>query len=105
MNKIFTINKLKIRPNETEGLPNVITHINYTATIIDGVHSASVSQWCTLPHVNTENFIEYSSLTEEQVISWILPNIEEKQLDFMLQRVLLKEKYGTPIEVNPPWIS
>lgn len=105
MEKNFKIEKLKIRPANTDGLNGVVTHVLYTATITDEIHSGSTTQWCTLPHIQESNFIPIENLTEELVISWILPHIKMEQLDFILERILLKEKYGLPVEIDPPWIS
>lgn len=105
MNKQYKVNKLKIRPNDVLGRPGVITHVFFTASISDGENTASAEQWCTLPHLDDSNFVSLENLTEEMLISWIIANIKMEQLDFILERLLLKEKYGTPIEIDPPWLS
>jgi len=105
MIKSFKIEKLKVRPFDINGSSGVVTHVLFTATLSDEIYQASTTQWCTLPHLTENNFIPIQDLTEKIVIDWIQPHIKMEQLDYILERVLLKEKYGTPVEITPPWLS
>jgi hypothetical protein len=94
---------------ESEGLANVINviHWRYNATQVDGdkTYFAEIYGSSSVAQPNPQNFIPYTDVTEEEVISWleqILP-IEDMQL---------RLKANITLQINPvevtlplPWAT
>ena len=86
---------------------NTINSFVIEVTVSDGTNSLSHDYMIKLPEpVDTEidnNFIEYSDITETQLISWFTNNgleYEEIRLDIDAR---LKESLQDNVESNFPW--
>ena len=102
----WSILQLDCAPSENE-LSNVvkIIHWGLTGTDENGI-TASLNNSYPLPSPSSEVFADYSTLTEETVISWLESNIIGVE---HLQTVIANEiasKYNPPITPLPlPWVK
>lgn len=85
-----TVNSFVVEVTASDGT-NSLSH-NYTITLEDPVDDA----------INN-NFIEYSDITEQQLISWLTSNdIQYEQVKIDIDRKL-KESLQDDVESNFPW--
>ena len=102
----WSILQLDCAPSEN-GLTNVvkIIHWGLTGTDENGI-TTSLNNSYPLPSPSSEVFADYSTLTEETVISWLESNIIGVE---HLQTVIANEiasKYNPPITPLPlPWVK
>jgi hypothetical protein len=74
----WNIKKIKVDPLFS-GVTNYITTVEYEYVATDGKYTAVDSGYANLPSPQSQeeldgNFVDYDSLTPEQVISWIETN-------------------------------
>jgi hypothetical protein len=101
----WSISKLDCAPSEN-GLTNIVKIIYWTLTGVDenGV-SSSMSNSYPLPSPTPESFTDYSTLTQETVISWLESNLDVGYLQTVLADEIAS-KYNPPITPLPlPWIK
>ena len=53
--------------------------------------------------LDLENFTPYADLTEDQVLSWILPHLDVPALTANLQQLIDDQKDPAEINLPPPW--
>ncbi len=101
----WNIFRLDCAPVEN-GLTDVVKIINwvYTGQDENGT-SASMSNSYPLPSPTPESFTDYSTLTEETVISWLEGNLDVGYLQTYLANEIASQ-YNPPITPLPlPWIK
>lgn len=101
----WSISKLDCAPLEN-GLTNVVKIIYWglTGTDENGV-SASMSNSYPLSSPSPEVFVDYSTLKEETVISWLENNLDVGYIKTKLANEIVSQ-YNPPITSLPfPWIK
>jgi hypothetical protein len=101
----WSISKLDCAPSEN-GLTDVvkIIHWSFTGQDENGI-SASMSNSYPLSSPSPESFTDYSTLTEETVISWLEGNLDVGYLQTYLANEIAT-KYNPPITPLPlPWVK
>ena len=101
----WTISRLDCAPSEN-GLINVVKVIHWGLTGVDenGV-SASMSNSYPLSTPSPEAFTDYSTLTQETVISWLESNLDVGYIKSRLSNEIASQ-YNPPITSLPlPWIK
>jgi beta-glucanase (GH16 family) len=83
----WKINKLEVIP-ENGNLTQVIQYAHYQRIASEGEHSSFIEGKMLFPLPESSNFIPYENITEEDIISWILPNIDLEKVDLFLNRKL-----------------
>jgi beta-glucanase (GH16 family) len=105
INYTWTISELDCAPLEN-GLIDVVKIIHWGLTGQDenGV-SASYNNSYPLPSPTPDSFTDYSTLTEETVISWLENGLDVGYLKSRLDNEIAT-KYNSPIIPLPlPWIK
>jgi hypothetical protein len=100
----WSISKLDCAPAEN-GLTNIVKVIHWGLVGVDesGV-SASMSNSYPLPSPSPEAFTDYSTLTQETVISWLESNLDVGYIKSRLSNQIASQ-YNPPITSLPlPWI-
>lgn len=100
----WSISKLDCAPAEN-GLTNIVKVIHWGLVGVDenGV-SASMSNSYPLPSPSPEAFTDYSTLTQETVISWLESNLDVGYIKSRLSNEIASQ-YNPPITSLPlPWI-
>lgn len=100
----WSISKLDCAPSEN-GLTNIVKVIHWGLVGVDenGV-SASMSNSYPLPSPSPEAFTDYSTLTQETVISWLESNLDVGYIKSRLSNEIASQ-YNPPITSLPlPWI-
>lgn len=100
----WNISKLDCAPAEN-GLTNIVKVIHWGLVGVDenGV-SASMSNSYPLPSPSPEAFTDYSTLTQETVISWLESNLDVGYIKSRLSNEIASQ-YNPPITSLPlPWI-
>jgi hypothetical protein len=98
----WTINNIKCYSNYN-GLNNIVKNVawTFTCTDTDTNKTASVSSYSEFSNPETENFIQYSDLTINNVISWIKTQFSvdnlKQELQNELSRLALPEE--TPVDL------
>jgi hypothetical protein len=101
----WSISKLDCAPAEN-GLTNIVKVIHWGLTGVDenGV-SASMNNSYPLPSPSPEAFTDYSTLTQETVISWLESNLDVGYIKSRLSNEIASQ-YNPPITPLPlPWIK
>lgn len=83
----WKINKLEVIPEEGS-LAEVIQYAYYQRIVSEGEYSTFIEGKMLFPLPESSNFIPYENITEEDIISWILPNIDLEQVDIYLNKKL-----------------
>ena len=100
----WSISKLDCAPAEN-GLTNIVKVIHWGLTGVDenGI-SASMSNSYPLSTPSPEGFADYSTLTQETVISWLESNLDVGYIKSRLSNEIASQ-YNPPITSLPlPWI-
>jgi hypothetical protein len=100
----WSISRLDCAPSEN-GLTNIVKIIHWTLTGVDenGV-SSSMSNSYPLSTPSPEAFTDYSTLTQETVISWLESNLDVGYIKTRLSNEI-SSQYNPPITSLPlPWI-
>jgi hypothetical protein len=103
----WTINNIKCYSNYN-GLNNIVKNVawTFTCTDTDTNKTASVSSNSEFSNPETENFIQYSDLTINNVISWIKTQFSvdnlKQELQNELSRIALPEETSVdlPFQTN-----
>jgi hypothetical protein len=101
----WDISRLDCAPAEN-GLTNIVKVIHWSLTGVDenGV-SASISNSYPLSFPTPESFTDYSTLTQETVISWLESNLDVGYIKSILSTEI-SSQYNPPITPLPlPWIK
>jgi hypothetical protein len=83
----WKINKLEVIPKEGS-LAEVIQYAYYQRIASEGEHSAFIEGKMLFPLPESISFIPYENITEEDIISWILPNLDLEEVDLFLNKKL-----------------
>ena len=86
-NIYWKINKLEVVPIEGD-LTEVVQYAHYQRIVSEGDHSAFIEGKMLFPTPESSSFIPYADITEEDVISWILPNIDLEEVDIYINQKL-----------------
>jgi hypothetical protein len=101
----WVINSLECYPN-LNGKQNVIFSVYYYVVATDGTNTVSCNGNQPLIYVEGSPFTDYSSLTKEQVITWLQEAVGENQIT-AIQDALDVQLNGlaNPITIKPslPW--
>uniref|UniRef100_UPI003BA9FAC3 DUF7936 family protein n=1 Tax=Stappia sp. TaxID=1870903 RepID=UPI003BA9FAC3 len=90
------------RPNVGE-LADVVCVVHWRLKGRDGTHEAAIYGSTTLPEPNPDNFRDFETLSEAEVIAWITPLLDVPAMEARLTR-LLEEKKDPPIVTRAaPW--
>ena len=103
----WSISKLDCTPSEN-GLTNVVKDIEWTFTGQDenGI-SSSISKSSSISSPDPEEFVDYSTLTEETIIGW-LESRHIDDIEFLKLKIDsdIASHYKPPIISLPlPWIT
>jgi hypothetical protein len=96
----WKINKLEVVPTK-EDLTEVVQYVYYQRIASEGDYSAFIEGKMLLPTPESSSFIPYQDITEANIISWILPNIDLEQVDLFLNKkldgIILESAYFPPL--------
>jgi hypothetical protein len=92
-------------PQTLEGADYVVV-VHWTCGGTDGTYNGSVYSTCSLPVVDSGNFIPYQSLTEQTVLGWIWANGVDKDATEAAVQTQIQNQIDPPI-ISPalPWAS
>jgi hypothetical protein len=106
-NYTWVINALDCVPL-IDGQPNVVSSVHWILNATDGTHYGSVYGTQSLVYKTKASFIDYSSLTELDVISWVQDNMGKDkilELELMLD-AQIANLANPPIVSKPlPWLG
>ena len=83
----WKINKLEVVPEEGS-LAEVIQYVYYQRIVEEDQYSTFIEGKMLLPTPESSNFIPYQDITEADIISWILPNMNLEEVDLFLNQKL-----------------
>lgn len=85
---------------------NVVVQTYWTKTGTDDNGNSGVFNGATPLKLssNTDNFIEFSNLTEEDILSWIIPVVDENHVNGRIQ-LQIDEKTSPVVEASLPWAN
>ena len=100
----WTINNIKCYSNYN-GLNNIVKNVTwtFTCTDTDTNTTASVSSHSEFSSPETENFIQYSDLTVNNIIDWIKTQFNVDNLKTELQNELSKRALPEEVPTNLPF--
>ena len=101
----WSISRLDCAPSEN-GLTDVVKTIHWIFTGKDeNGTSAAIGNSYPLPSPTPESFTDYSTLTQETVISWLESNLDVGYIKSILSNEI-SSQYNPPITPLPlPWIK
>ena len=90
-------------PQTPEGADYVVV-VHWTCSGTDGTYNGSVYSTCSLPVVDSGNFIPYQSLTEQTVLGWCWANGVDKDATEAAVQQQINNQIDPPIVTPPlPW--
>ncbi len=104
---IWKIGQLQIVTSKN-GLNNVVQSVNWSLSAVDGDCSVETSANTWLEDADPSKFVQFQSLDEATVISWVQDAIDSAALNSFKNNlnVLLEEKKNSKNKtVSPPWQS
>jgi len=95
------------RRSQVEQLSNVVFNVHWSATATqtdqNGIqYTATVVHSSPVELNSQSNFLPFDSLTEEIVLSWIMPNIDTTEIQESLQQEL-NAQINPPVLAGLPW--
>jgi len=103
----FEIRELIVAPTENS-LTDVVKIISWCYTLEEGEHRVSVKGSTEVPPPSSESFIEFNSLTKEQVIGWVREKVGEEKLaeyNVALSEKMENLKHPKLVSKLPNWSS
>jgi len=101
----WVISALNCIPQTPEGADYVVV-VHWTCSGTDGTYNGSVYSTCSLPVVDSGNFIPYQSLTEQTVLGWIWANGVDKDATEAAVEQQIQNQIDPPIVTPPlPWAA
>jgi hypothetical protein len=92
-------------PQTPEGADYVVV-VHWTCSGTDGTYNGSVYSTCSLPVVDSGNFIPYQSLTEQTVLGWCWANGVDKDATEAAVEQQIQNQIDPPIVTPPlPWAA
>jgi hypothetical protein len=92
-------------PQTPEGADYVVV-VHWTCSGTDGTYNGSVYSTCSLPVVDSGNFIPYQSLTEQTVLGWCWANGVDKDATEAAVEQQIQNQIDPPIVTPPlPWAT
>ena len=107
MTTVFTwsVTAMDCIPQTPEGADYVVV-VHWTCAGTDGTYQGSAYSTCSLPVVQSENFVPYSSLTQEQVLGWIWANGVDKDSAQAAVQTQIDNQINPPTITPPlPWTA
>jgi hypothetical protein len=105
-NWTWNINEISVMP-QLENKTNVVINAKYTLTGSDGNKSFSLSGIESFSYIDGNDFIEFDSLTEQQIINWITNKFDSDLLNIMKNRIQTQidilESPNTLVNLELPW--
>ena len=90
----------KINNLERQASDGLVTVVHWSASAVDGDHSASIVNTQTLER--GESFVSYDNLTEETVLGWLWGKIDKAVVESALAAQIDAQK--NPVKLNGlPW--
>lgn len=90
----WNVNTLETAASEND-LSDVIRTVHWRLSATDGVHNDEIIGTVYLGEPNADNFTEFNSITEQQVIAWVESKVELENLKKILEDRL-------SVLANPP---
>lgn len=99
----WSISALDTAPSESD-LSNVVKTIHWRLHANNGTHNAEVYSTMSLEAPTSESFTAFSSLTKEQVESWLESKLNKEELMSSLDAQL--ERLANPpiVSKSVPWV-
>lgn len=93
-----------------DGLTNVVVSVTWSRIVKETVgegedaktYSCAYAGVLVCPPPNSDNFVPYENLTEEEVKSWITQEVDLGPIDATLEQQVQNEVNG-PKNLNLPW--
>lgn len=101
----WTITMLECVPN-ANGLENIVQTIRWKLSGDDEVNSTEISGVTSIAQPDPTSFVQYTSLTEEQVVTWLIATIGEEGVASATETVdSILESLANPPVITPtlPW--
>jgi hypothetical protein len=100
----WTINNIKCYSNYN-GLNNIVKNVgwSFSCTNTDTNKTATITSYSEFPNPETENFIQYSDLTINNVIDWIKTQYNVDNLKIDLQNELSRMTLPEEVPTNLPF--
>jgi len=101
MTYTFKINQL-VKKDDVANLENVIKLVSYTCTATDEIigKSHNYHHYVKLPSPDSDNFIDFNTLTEDQVITWVQANVDMTHIEEVCTEKL---NHPEPETLDKPW--
>ena len=97
----WIITQINVNPVEND-LTDVVKVIHWRYRASDDVNSTEIFGTVDLSSVNPTDFVQYSDLTKEIVVSWLEASLDVENLKDSLQKTL-DELKAKPVAKELPW--
>ena len=101
----WKINQLQVIPKDGS-LIEVVQYAYYQRIVSEGEYSTFIEGKMLFPPPESSDFIPYKDITEDDIISWILPNIDLEQTDiylnYKLDSIIKENIYFPPLPFPNP---
>lgn len=98
----WTIQSIPTYPQEA-GETDVVFQVNWQCNANDNGYSANTFGSVSVNYVDGTSFTSYSELTEEQIWSWVNPQIDREEIETNLQSLIDQQKTPKTISQPLPW--
>jgi hypothetical protein len=102
----WIINKLVTEPS-IDGLSNVVKEIHYAYTAYEemgnNIAQATIYDTYICPAPDGESFIEYSGLSENTIIGWMITGLDMNKITNYVNELLVKRKIEIASKPKMPW--
>ena len=100
----WNVNTMDVAPTDNN-LNNVVKVIHWRLTATDGTHIADSFSTLSLETPDSENFVEFDDLTEQEVIQWVESKVNVDNLKQGLQDRLAALANPPIITKQGPWMQ
>lgn len=98
----WTIASVELK-RQTGGLTDIVANVYWAYTAVDGLDKVSVHGITSLPSPDPNNFLPFSSLTQEQIFAWLEQTEDLSQLHKSLSDLMLEAKSKDTYMVPNIW--
>lgn len=84
---------------------NVVIRVRWRCTGSDGTHSVTRSEFCNITYDPNDTFIEYSNLTESEVLTWVWNTVNKVTIESNIDQMLSSMNNPPQVVLDLPWSS
>lgn len=91
--------------SQQNGESNVVVRVRWKCTATDGTNTTQKDGFCNIPYDPNGSFVEYSNLTESEVLTWAWTVVDRAATEAALDQTLTNMNNLPQVVLDLPWAA